>query len=183
MYWRQTSFARMFQRCCLATQSYTLLVLQQPFPKRQYRLLHICSVFLCSALHLIHLHSTVPSFLEERHTESTSSLSPFDEGSEIFFIFFIKVILLSYHLPRIRQNSQRQLFFLLIFLHFISIWITYTEVQSYCVNRFDPLCPSVSVYFYPPSTYTHICVHICTCTSPHNILQYLQQHIIPSILA
>ena len=87
VYRGQTSFTRMFQRCCLATQSYTLHVLHQLFPRRQCTLLRICSVFLPSTLPLILLHPTVWPFSEGRHAETVSFTSLLDEESENTFYF------------------------------------------------------------------------------------------------
>ena len=118
VYRRQTSFTRMFQRYCLATQSYTLLALQQPFPTRQCTLLHICSVFLCSALPLVLLHSTVCSFLEGKHAESTSFLHILDEDSDnVIYILYTALFLFSYHFSE--QGKIPQIFFSHIFTFYM----------------------------------------------------------------
>lgn len=52
---------------------------------------YIFALFRCSTLSLILLHLTVCSFLDDRHTESGSFLSPFDEGSDYMFYILYTV--------------------------------------------------------------------------------------------
>lgn len=107
----QTSFTRMFQRCCLATLSYTLLALQQPFTKRQYYIFALCLAALGTSSGTF--CSLAFSFLEDRHIMSISFPSFLGEGSENIFHSLYSCFCLSTTSPEYDKIPQKFLFFCL----------------------------------------------------------------------